>query len=844
MPPSGSEKENSARYETIYRAGVIGIVQTRMSGEICDANDYFLDLIGYSRQDLEAGLLNWRNITPEESKEVSFRALESLKSGASVTFEKEYLHKEGYRVPALIGVARYSDENIITLVLDLSSRKKIEIELEEAKATLEERVNQRTRELEQSEAFLTAVLDNMPNMVFVKSAPDLRYVLFNKAGEELIGIPREQMMGRQDADFFPQEQADFFSDKDRLVLDSRQSIDIPEEEVSTRRGIRTLHTRKIPLMREDGSGYLLGISEDITERLLLEDQKFALYQEQIARKEAEARMRQMTILADISSVLSETFDQERVLKLFCRQVIKSLADICVVDLVDEESLDIEQIEIASKDPQLEATLKNWRMQHPFRWDSTIGVPQVIRSGQSIMEQNPDVSDYIRESFNMDAAEGGAPAPIQSFIVAPIKIHDSRTIGAVSLVQSEESRKFTAVDLVCAEEVSRRLGTALENCRLYQKSLEASHTKSAFLANMSHEIRTPLGAMLGFADILREEHLLTEEQKNIVDIIRRNGDQLLRIVDEILDLSKVESNKIQVELVPFQLKELVTDVFKLCEGRCTAKGVKLKMDIRSLPGWVISDPTRLRQILLNVIGNAIKFTEKGEVGISAHLKPGQGRKKTLEFQIRDTGIGISKEQRSHLFQPFTQADSSTTRRYGGTGLGLFLSRKLARLLGGDVILDFSRPGQGSLFIVTVSVEETQARPGIRKSSSAKAPEVETTGAVLVVDDVPDNRALMVRYLERIGLGKNQIDVAENGQQAIERALKRKYQLILMDVQMPVMDGFQALHHLREKKYQGHIVALTAHAMKGDEEKCLAEGFDGYLRKPLKRDDLERVIKNLS
>ncbi len=211
-------------------------------------------------------------------------------------------------------------------------------------------------------------------------------------------------------------------------------------------------------------------------------------------------------------------------------------------------------------------------------------------------------------------------------------------------------------------------------------------------------------------------------------------------------------------------------------------------------------------------------------------------------MTDTGIGISNEQRVQLFQPFAQADSSTTRRFGGTGLGLFLSRKLARLLGGDVVLETSSSGKGSSFVITVAYEEALAQD---LSKPAKKMNLSESGLchiqkILVVDDASDNRDLFRFYLRKMGVPEDKIDVAQNGVEAVQMALRTPYSLILMDIQMPEMDGFQALHALKEKNYSGLIVALTAHAMKGDEEKCLAEGFDGYLQKPLSKEALQKVL----
>jgi signal transduction histidine kinase/ActR/RegA family two-component response regulator len=433
------------------------------------------------------------------------------------------------------------------------------------------------------------------------------------------------------------------------------------------------------------------------------------------------------------------------------------------------------------------------------------------------------------------------------MVIPIKLANEKPMGVVTLLRKSTENKFNNMDLSLGDTLSRRLAVALDNSRLYYKAQEANRAKSAFLANVSHEIRTPLGAMLGFADIIKEDGRLSEENQEAIETVIRNGQQLLRIVDEILDISKVESERIQIEHIAFDLKNLLGEVVHLLQGRAEEKGIQLHMHYKEIPDRIVSDPTRIRQILINVIGNAIKFTDKGFVSIEVKKrkfskKDKQGR---LEFIVTDTGIGISPDQKSNLFQPFAQADSSTTRRFGGTGLGLFLSRKLARLLGGDVILDSSKAGKGSSFSVTIAYSLADAAIIRETIVESRPPESKIrTSHILIVDDAADNRELFRHYLKRLGFADRQIETAENGAEAIDMACKKTYGLILMDIQMPKMDGFQALDELKRRKYPGPIVALTAHAMKGDAEKCLAAGFDAYLQKPLSREALKKLLESIN
>lgn len=307
--------EDRLKYQTIFDSDIIGIVESRMDGSIINANDYFLRMVGYTRQEMTNGQLDWITITAPEYREISHLVTQKLKNRQAIEpFEKEYIHKNGSRVFALVNLTLRQDGTMIALVQDISSRKMVEKELAEINAQLEARVDERTQELLSSERFLEAVFENIPNMVFVKDAVDLRFVRFNRAGEELIGVPRAEMIGKNDYDYFPKEQADFFTSKDRSVLSKNEVVDIPEEPIRTTRGMRFLHTKKIPLYNKNGEPeYLLGISEDITEKKEAEQQRFALMQEQLARENAEFRVQQMTFLSDIlEEKLLRCLDRKRV----------------------------------------------------------------------------------------------------------------------------------------------------------------------------------------------------------------------------------------------------------------------------------------------------------------------------------------------------------------------------------------------------------------------------------------------------------------------------------------------------------------------------------------------------
>jgi signal transduction histidine kinase/CheY-like chemotaxis protein/HPt (histidine-containing phosphotransfer) domain-containing protein len=373
---------------------------------------------------------------------------------------------------------------------------------------------------------------------------------------------------------------------------------------------------------------------------------------------------------------------------------------------------------------------------------------------------------------------------------------------------------------------------------------ATEAKSRFLANMSHEIRTPLTALLGFADLLTSPVLSESDRLNYAMIIRRNGEHLLSVINDILDLSRVEAGRLMVEQIDCPPAQIFAEVASLMRLRAQAHGLRFAAELTTpVPATVRSDPTRLRQILLNLVGNAVKFTREGQVTMRLALD-GEGR---LCFEVEDTGPGIAPDVVAELFQPFQQADLSMTRRFGGSGLGLAISRALATALDGTIEVETAL-GRGSTFRLRVPI--TVAGDGrtitrLEDAGLAHAPGAagaQFTGTALVVEDGLDNQVLIVTLLRGWGL---QVAVARDGEVALQRVAAadqtgRAYDVVLMDMQMPILDGYQATAALRASGYRGPIVALTAHAMAGERERCLAAGCDEYVGKPIDRAQLVAAL----
>jgi CheY-like chemotaxis protein len=398
----------------------------------------------------------------------------------------------------------------------------------------------------------------------------------------------------------------------------------------------------------------------------------------------------------------------------------------------------------------------------------------------------------------------------------------------------------------ARDVTERKKVEIELKQAKSAAESASRTKSDFLASMSHEIRTPMNAIMGIADLLAKTEL-SQEQNKYVQIFRRAGDNLLNLINDILDLSKVEASQLELERTGFSLIEHLEIVTEMVAARAREKGLALVCEIApNVSTDLVGDPTRLRQVLLNLLGNAIKFTESGSVTLLVSADADGAVPTALRFTVSDTGIGIPREKLTRVFERFTQADSSTTRRFGGSGLGLTISKRLVELMGGSIGVE-SEVLQGSVFAFTVPFEiwlGADRRAAVLVGADPEPPLQALR--ILLVEDSPDNCTIAMAYLDDTPY---RVEIAENGSIACDMFMAGNYDLVLMDRQMPVMDGLTATRAIRaweraNNRTSTPIIALTASALKGDRETCLAAGCTAFLTKPIKQDVLLLAIKEQS
>jgi signal transduction histidine kinase/FixJ family two-component response regulator len=519
-------------------------------------------------------------------------------------------------------------------------------------------------------------------------------------------------------------------------------------------------------------------------------------------------------------------------------------------------------------------------------------------GEAIARREPVQIPDLRERMPNPLRDQALDAGYRSVLIVPL-VGADRILG-VTILQRHATGEFRPEAVRLMQTLASQSVLAIQNARLISELRErtdaaeaaraeaeaANEAKSTFLATMSHEIRTPMNGVLGMMEVL-ERQGLGEDQLPLVATMHDSAQALLRIIDDVLDFSKIEAGRLELETTAFSLSGLVAGAVDTLRPQANAKGLGVRAEIE--PGShdaLIGDPTRIRQILFNLLSNAVKFTERGEVVVRAGTAPLGGGRTRVTLAVEDTGIGLDAEQQARLFQPFSQADSSTTRRYGGTGLGLSIVRRLAQLMGGDVAVD-SAAGEGSTFMVSLALDAAPAEvmaPTLPPSHIASPPPrpapIEGAGAqsrrvaepsplmgeglgggahgrgdghkmvaaapaarLLVVDDHPVNREVLVRQLKLLGLAA---DTAEDGNEALAAWAPGRYAAVLADLHMPGMDGLALTRQLRAAEAENGgvrtpIVAVTANAMRGEEERCLAAGMDAYLAKPVAIDRLRATLE---
>jgi PAS domain S-box-containing protein len=665
------------------------------------------------------------------------------------------------------------------------------------------------REIQEREAMglrsllmLQRLLDHFPGIAYVKDA-DSRVLMANRGFQTLLGIDPAGMIGRTSLEIFPGDFGEKITDDDRKVLESG-TIAVIEESLNG----RDFETTKFIVDDGTGNRLLGGMTLDVT-----------------PRKQSERKLKaQLKQLRELNHQLATA---EEGLRRLSTAVEQSPASIVITDLNANIIFVNEAFTHASGYTAEEVIGRN---------------PRILHSGETPPETYSDMWPTLlagkvwRGEFINQRKDGSRYLELAT--ISPVRDNNGQITHYVAAKEDITERRRDEAELqahrVHLEQLVEQRTSELAAAK--EKADAANRAKSEFLANMSHEIRTPMNAIIGLNYLLRQSPLQPEQLEKLIKVSAA-AEHLLQIINDILDLSKIEAGKLVLEKHAFSPGEVLRNIGEMIRDRAASKGLRVHVDTDGLPRHALGDVTRLRQVLLNFAGNALKFTESGSISLAGEVQRWDGEEMICRFSVSDTGIGIRPDDTVRLFNAFEQLDSSTTRRFGGTGLGLAIARHLAELMGGEVGVE-SSPGVGSRFWIT-------ARLGVASGEAALPPvtddwqNMQLKGRVLVVEDEAINRDIAVELLTSVGL---EVVTAENGLQAIDRYKKSDFDLILMDVQMPELNGLDATRRIRAlgNGTLVPVVALTANAFSGDRERCLDAGMTDFLAKPVYPDALYTLL----
>jgi PAS domain S-box-containing protein len=636
------------------------------------------------------------------------------------------------------------------------------------------------------------------------------------------------------------------------IADVQRDENFPRAHIAAREGIRAGFAFPVRV-----GGEVLGVMEFFSRESREPDEELHALMDSVGsqlgqlveRRRAEESLRRaeeaQRFLAEASEMLASSLDYETTLGSIARLVVPYLADWCLIDLKSGER--IERVAVAHSDPARVERVWEVVRRAPVNPDASEGVSKVIRGGRA--EFLPELSDRVLAAAFPDAEKLAfvKQLGLRSAMIVPLSVQ-GRVLGAITFATAESGRRYTEADLALAEDLAHRAALAVENARLYHEAQEVNRLKDEFLSTLSHELRTPLTAILGWAGLLRSVRLDDETAENALETIERNARSQKQLIDDLLDASRIITGKLRLEVKPTQPAQVIASAVESIRPSAEAKGVELSFESGADACLVKGDPDRLQQIVWNLLSNAIKFTPRGgRVSVSLAREGGD-----VVITVADTGAGISPDFLPQVFDRFRQADASTTRRFGGLGLGLSIVRHLVELHGGSVKAQSEGEGKGATFRVRLPLAALDrgvggaGEPG--ESASMQDGEQNILGGlrVLVVDDDPDTLFMLCKSLERYGARVTTCRSAREGMRAVEAA---PFDALVSDIGMPAEDGYEFMRRVRERERQRGesrlpALALTAYARREDADAALAAGYQAHMAKPVAPAELVEAVASLA
>ncbi|MBD2196429.1 MULTISPECIES: GAF domain-containing protein [Calothrix] len=924
-------QSSEIRFRRIFDSHVVGMIFADFQGNVIDTNDHFLEMVGYTREELNAGAMNWQAMTPPEHLPADFAAMQHLMQYGEIDpWEKEYYRKDGSRIPVLLGAAILSgsDNQTICVVVDISKQKAAQQEREKAQAQLQQQarhkqllwnITQTIRQSLEIEVIINAAVQEVRQILAVDRVALYRFGA-DWSGEfiaeavtgdwvKLVGADVQQVW---EDTYLQETQGGRFQTGETLIVpDIYQAglkpchVELLEQFQAKAYVITSIFVNGalwgLLAMYQNLQPYTwttweIELLQQIASQLAIAIQQASLYEqiqsELLVREQAEAKiaiqLRRQQTLGAIIEQIRQSLDIHEILATVTQQVkdVMQCDRVIVFRLFADGSSHIAEEAVSAEFPRL----KNLGWQNEV-WSQEIldcywkGKPRIV----------PDVMDDIWTDCLVEYSRQGQ---IQSKIVAPIlqEVHNqnhrwvapwtqNKLWGILVVHACQEKRVWRDSEAQLLQQIANQLAIAIQQASLFeqlqqelaerqqaeaklteanqqlalsnQELARATRLKDEFLANMSHELRTPLNAILGMTEGLQDEVFgtINDQQRKALQTIERSGSHLLELINDILDVAKIEAGQIELNCTSISVANLCQSSLAFIKQQALQKRIQIEIKLQPKLPDLLVDERRIRQVLINLLNNAVKFTPEGglitlEVSkLASEITTSDVSKQNfLQIAVSDTGIGISAEDSKKLFKPFIQIDTALNRQYSGTGLGLALVKRIVELHGGRVGLT-SELGAGSCFTIELPYDpaslltlDIQPATTLELNCVTVDPAVSLAPTILLVEDNEANISTVSSYLTAKGYC---IILAYNGQEAIDQAKMHQPDLILMDIQMPGMDGLEAISKIRQDPQlrETPIVALTALTMAGDRDRCLEAGANDYLSKPVKLKQLSTTIQQL-